>query len=206
MSFFKRNSFTYQSDSQLADALISNNANAIDYVFHKHYNALLRWNAQRAFRKQDVEVRDLSHDLFIHLSANNWKRLKTYDSEKQQFVTWFSIVSHHFFLDQYEKEKKRNAETIDSTNNFRISEKEDDRWQPCDDENNELMEIMKEIRELLDSFEPRREREILIALLFNDEDPKEVALKHHVTVDNLYNIKRRAQAKLIKEYMNLNNK
>lgn len=53
----------------------------------------------------------------------------------------------------------------------------------------------------LDELEPPRDREILTALLIHDEEPQEVADRFNVTVDNLYNIKRRALAKLIQKHL-----
>ena len=61
---------------------------------------------------------------------------------------------------------------------------------------------MMDIKHGLDQLEPPRDREILSSLLLRDEEPHEVAKRIGVTVDNLYNIKRRALARLIQKHLN----
>jgi DNA-directed RNA polymerase specialized sigma24 family protein len=60
---------------------------------------------------------------------------------------------------------------------------------------------MMDIMDGLKMLEPPRDREILEALLIHDEEPQEVADRFGVTVDNLYNIKRRALARLIQKHL-----
>ena len=61
--------------------------------------------------------------------------------------------------------------------------------------------IMMDIKKGVDELEPPRDREILTALILHDEEPQQVADRYGVTVDNLYNIKRRALAKLIQKHL-----
>ena len=65
----------------------------------------------------------------------------------------------------------------------------------------QMTHIMMDIQQGLAKLEPPRDREILTALILRDEEPQTVADRFHVTVDNLYNIKRRALAKLIQKHL-----
>ena len=64
-----------------------------------------------------------------------------------------------------------------------------------------MTHIMMDIQQGLAKLEPLRDREILTALILRDEEPQTVADRFHVTVDNLYNIKRRALAQLIQKHL-----
>ena len=61
--------------------------------------------------------------------------------------------------------------------------------------------IMMDIKQGISKLQPQRDREILTALLLRDEEPHDVANQFGVTVDNLYNIKRRAIARLIQKHL-----
>ena len=65
----------------------------------------------------------------------------------------------------------------------------------------QMSQIMMDIQKGFDELEPPRDREILTALILHDEEPQDVAKRFGITVDNLYNIKRRALAKLIKKHL-----
>ena len=62
-------------------------------------------------------------------------------------------------------------------------------------------EIMMDIKRALCNLTPPRDREIITALLIDDEPPNEVAHRYGITVDNLYNIKRRALSRLITKHL-----
>ena len=64
-----------------------------------------------------------------------------------------------------------------------------------------MTHIMMDIQQGLAQLEPPRDRAILTALLLRDEEPQAVADRFQVTVDNLYNIKRRALARLIQKHL-----
>ena len=68
--------------------------------------------------------------------------------------------------------------------------------------NDRIDTIMMDIKHGIDHLEPPRDRQIIEALIIRDEEPSKVANHFGVTVDNLYNIKRRALAKLIKKHLN----
>ena len=55
-----------------------------------------------------------------------------------------------------------------------------------------------DLRDALDGMDSQRDSNILRSLLIDDEEPVAVAARHGITVENLYNIKRRALARLIR--------
>ncbi len=88
---------------------------------------------------------------------------------------------------------------IDSSNQIPISNMND--HQTAFMSNGTIGTIMMDNKHAISKLKPPRDSEILEALLLRDEEPETVAKRHNVTVDNLYNIKRRAIARLIKQHL-----
>lgn len=169
-------------------ALLKGDEAAVHYVFYEQFVPLLRQNARHA--APTVSYDDLVQDLYLYISDNNWSRLRSYNSA-QPFVTWFSVVSYRFFKDY-------SRRMIESASPIPISTIEGYEMEIVADRRDE---IMMDIKRALCNLTPQRDREILTALLLNDEPPDEVAQRYGVTVDNLYNIKRRALSKLITKHL-----
>lgn len=179
------------SDADMVARLIENDEAMVSYVFYDHYSDLLRLNAMKATAGKNVELDDLIQELYLYMSDNEWEKLKRYDSS-QPFVAWFSVVSYRFF-------KNFSRSMIDSCNQVSIYSMKD--HQTLQSGNGILSSIMMDVRDAIARLWPPRDREILEALLLREEEPAEVARQFGVTVDNLYNIKRRALLKLIKNHL-----
>ena len=184
-------SLQHLTDAELVERLLDNNEEAIRFVFYDHFNSLLRYNAQKAAGNKQVEFNDLIQELFIYISKDNWEKLRKYNPQ-MPFANWFSVVSYRFFKD------------------FTFSMIDSSQTVPIDhiDDHSELLKgdemrtsIMMDIKNAIKKAEPPRDRQILEALLLNEEDPADVARNFNVTIDNLYNIKRRAIAKLIQRHL-----
>ena len=182
--------YRYSTDRQFVADLLANDGKALECLLYDRYRSLLRFNAMKA--APNVPVDDLVQELYLYLSADNWARLKKYDPELP-FDRWFSVVSYRFFKDF-------SLRMIDSRRQIPITHIEDQRLFNAG--TTQMNQIMMDIKKGFDELEPPRDREILTALILHDEEPQEVANRFNVTVDNLYNIKRRALAKLIKKHLN----
>lgn len=181
--------YRYSTDRQFVADLLANDGKALECLLYDRYRSLLRFNALKA--APNVPVDDLVQELYIYLSADNWARLKKYDPELP-FDRWFSVVSYRFFKDF-------SLRMIDSRHQIPITNIEDQ--QLLNAGTSQMNQIMMDIKKGFDELEPPRDREILTALILRDEEPQEVANRFNVTVDNLYNIKRRALAKLIQKHL-----
>ena len=182
--------YRYSTDRQFVADLLANDGKALECLLYDRYRSLLRFNAMKA--APNVPVDDLVQELYLYLSTDNWARLKKYDPELP-FDRWFSVVSYRFFKDF-------SLRMIDSRRQIPITKIEDQRL--LNTGTTQMNQIMMDIKKGFDELEPPRDREILTALILHDEEPQEVANRFNVTVDNLYNIKRRALAKLIKKHLN----
>ena len=185
------NYFIYKDDAQLVAELLAGNEGALHYVFYDHFKPLLKMNAYKAAGTKLVTYDDLVQELYLYLSSNNWEKLRKYNPERP-FVNWFSVVSYRFFKDF-------SRSMIDSSDQIPISNMNDHQTAfMC---NGTIGTIMMDIKQAISKLKPPRDSQILEALLLRDEEPEIVAKRHNVTVDNLYNIKRRAIAKLIKQHL-----
>ncbi len=180
--------YNYQSDARLVADLLANNEQAVQYLLYEQYNPLLKHNAQKAAGGKPVEYDDLVQELYLYLSANNWDKLRRYDA-RQPFVNWFSVVSYRFFKDF-------SRSMIDSGQQMPISSMNDQPESSPDDAMTMTGTILMDIRAALAKLWPPRDRQVLEALLLHDETPEDVASRYNISVDNLYNIKRRTLAKL----------
>lgn len=179
----------YSTDRQFVADLLANDGKALECLLYDRYRPLLRFNAMKA--APNVPVDDLVQELYLYLSVDNWARLKKYDPELP-FEHWFSVVSYRFFKDF-------SLRMIDSRRQIPITKIEDQRLLNAG--TTQMNHMMMDIKKGFDELEPPRDREILTALILHDEEPQVVANRFNVTVDNLYNIKRRALAKLIKKHL-----
>ena len=179
------------SDSELVRRLLANDEKAIHYVFYSHYNSLLKYNANKTAAHKKIEFEDLIQELYLYISKNNWEKLRKYDSN-MPFANWFSVVSYRFFKDF-------TASMIDSSQKVPIDNMDDKTF--FIQRNNVADMIMTDITNAISDIRPPRDAEILKALLIDEEEPLLVASRFGVTVANLYNIKRRALAKLIQKHL-----
>lgn len=182
--------FEYTDDRQLVTALLSNDEGAIRCVFHDRYRSLLRFNAMKA--APQVPFDDLVQDLYLYLSADNWARLRRYDAARFPFASWFSVVSYRFF-----KDSARGM--IDSAPRVPIDNVREHGLALSSA--SVVDTLLMDLKNILRRFKPPRDREVLEAFLLRDEAPETIADRFGVTVDNLYNIKRRALERLRKDYL-----
>ena len=167
------------SDAEIQEGLLGNDARMIRYVFYEHFHTMLRFNAQKAAGNKSVDLNDLIQEL------------RKYSSEFP-FPNWFSVVSYRFFKDYTQS-------MIDSSQNLPIVEMNDHNISIAGTTRIETMMI--DIKAAISKLTPPRDKEVVEAFLIHEEEPSEIAKRLNVSVDNLYNIKRRALAKLIKNHL-----
>lgn len=205
--------YRYTSDKQFVTDLLAGNGKALECLLYDRYRSLLRFNALKA--APNVPVDDLVQELYLYISADNWARLKKYDPELP-FDRWLSVVSYRFFKDfslrmidsrrqipitNIERSMKLRGEGVYSLSRSKRTSDEIEDQQLLNAGTTQMTHMMMDIKKGFDELEPPRDREILTALILRDEEPQVVADRFNVTVDNLYNIKRRALAKLIQKHL-----
>ncbi len=181
--------YRYISDQQFVADLLADDEKALECLLYDRFRRLLRFNAMKA--APNVPLDDLVQEFYLYLHADGWARLRRYDPDLP-FDRWLSVVSYRFFKDF-------SLQMIDSRRQIPITNLEDQELLNAG--TTQMTHIMMDIQQGLAQLEPPRDRAILTALLLRDEEPQAVADRFQVTVDNLYNIKRRALARLIQKHL-----
>ncbi len=181
------------SDAHLVDMLLANNEKAILYFFYEKFYSVFEYHVYKIF-PYEQSVQELVHEFFIYLQQDNWRRLRSFNSDRAQLNTWVSVVSFRFFLN-FKKSK------IDSNGLITICEQWDDRIlqykQACAEQ------VRMDVRKAIESLKNKTEREVARWLLLEEADVQEVAKAHNLSVDYTYTVKSRAVAqlrKILKDY------
>ncbi|MBR1793198.1 MAG: sigma-70 family RNA polymerase sigma factor [Bacteroidales bacterium] len=184
-----------KDDAQLVAALLQGDEAAVRYVFYDRYDLLLRHNAVKACRGCCIDFEDLRHELYLYLSIGNWARLRRYDS-RQPFESWLSVVSYRCFRDYARRSCNLLLEPLPDGPDDGVSAQD----------YSSLPESVTiagiDIRLAINAVDNDRDRHILSSLLIDDLPPAIVAASLGISIDNLYNAKRRALARLIRQSLN----
>lgn len=181
------------SDTHLVERLLANDEKAVLYFFYEKFYSTFEYHVYRIF-PYEVDVQALVHEFFLYLVADDWRRLRSFNSEKAQLNTWVSVVSFRFFMNF----KKRK---IDSNGLVAIYEQWDDKImqykQECHDQ------VRMDVRKAVERLKNDTERDVARKLLLDGVEIQEVAKTHQLSVDYAYTVKSRAMAhlrKMLKDY------
>ena len=183
MSIWSRHMIDYASlsDRALVDAVTGGNQDAIVYMFYTKYSATFQYHIYQLF-KGGVDVADMVDEFFLFLLEDNWRRLRTFDSDKASLSTWISTVSFRFFKD-YKRSK------IDLNGVVTIS----DKWETFRGDWLESTEggLMMDIKKAIAGIQSERDRQIASRLFIQDKEYEAVAKEFSLTVDYVYTVKNR---------------
>lgn len=174
------------SDSELVEQLLENRENVILYFFYEKYYSIFEYHVYRIF-SYEVRVQELVHEFFLYLYENNWKHLRSYNSNLSKLNTWISVVSFRFFLN-YKKTK------IDYNNIISIYEQWDDKIMQYKQECQE--QIKMDVTQAINSLKNKMEQKVVSRLLLDGAEIQEVAAECNLSVDYVYTVKSRAVAHL----------
>ena len=177
------------NDRQIIDALIARD-NAITQEFLFEQCRPLFISVIRRVFDYEVDYDEFVNELYIYLMENDAARLRQFEGRSSLFL-WLRTTATHFFV------KKRN-QLIDNTSHeplYEQSEDAEDISEPMEHSSNHTATM--DIERLLAAMPNKRYESVLRRLLLNEAEPEQVAYEMNITVDNLYNIKRRAMLQLM---------
>jgi RNA polymerase sigma factor (sigma-70 family) len=172
------------SDTHLIELLIHQNELVTRHFFYQKCSPMFSYIIKNIFHYQ-AQRNELVNELYIYLSANNWEKVKQFNYESK-FTTWLSVVATRYFIkkrnDLIEYEyRKAPIEEVDNFYNTNIVA-------PLV-RNYDLFNAIQKLRNPRDRF-------VIMALEIEEKTVQEVANELNVTVDNLYNIRKRAKKHL----------
>jgi RNA polymerase sigma factor (sigma-70 family) len=174
------------TDIELRDRLIRGDEKITEEFFFKTCRPLFISILRRIFN-YTVDYDECINELYIHLMEDDARRLKQFAGRSSIFQ-WIKIVATRFFIN------KRNV-VIDTNSSNPLLDRVV-MFQGASSEAKDDARI--DVETLLASMSNRRYAEVLQRLVIEDADPEVVAEEMGVNIDNLYNIKKRAIAALMR--------
>lgn len=170
------------TDQEIVQALIGRDPRVTAQFFFKDCRPLMLSIIRRVFDRQIVDYDEIISELYIHLMENDAYRLRQFKFESTLYQ-WLKTTAIRFCL-----KLKTEGKVIDSQ-------------EPLDNGNRhtgsaESSQAKIDVDALLRQMRNLRYAKAIRMLMIDDMTPDEVAKELSVTVDNLYNIKRRAMAAL----------
>lgn len=174
----------YIEDLHIASALINKDETVTEDFFFKKSRPLFLSIISHVF-SYEVDYDEFVNEFYVHLMENDAYRLKQFRGESSIYQ-WMKVVAIRYFI------AKRNT-LIDSTSKEPLVDMrpEGGNMKEADD-----FERKMEVGYLLGQMQNERYRQVIELLILNEMEPKAVAHKLNVSVDNLYNIKKRALEQL----------
>ena len=173
------------ADCEIIEALIRRDNQVTQDFLFKQCRPLLSSIIRRVFN-YDVDYDECVNELYIYLMAHDGEKLRQFEG-RSSLYTWLKVTATRFFI------KKRHL-MIDNTSHeplYQYVDDDDANEQPHEASSSMSMAAM-DIERLLASMPNKRYADVIRQLVLEEQEPEQVANEMKITVDNLYNIKRRA--------------
>ena len=171
------------TEQEIIQGLIARDDKVTSYFFFTRCQPLFYGIISDIFdHKADYD--ELVNELYAHLMANDARRLRQFKYESSLYQ-WLKTTAIRFCL-----RLKIGGTVIDVESQ-----------EPLDNKNRntdstESSQAKMDVEALLFQMRNQRYAKVIRMLIIDDMEPEKVAQELAVTVDNLYNIKRRAMAAL----------
>lgn len=172
------------TDQEIISSLIAHDARVTAQFFFKDCRPLFLSVIRRVFGAQKVDYDEIIGETYMLLMENDAKKLRSFKFESSLYQWLKTTAIRHCLL------LKGKAKVID-----------DESQEPLDDSRRERSwaessQAQMDMEALLGRMKNQRYALVIRLLMIEGRTPDEVARQLCVTVDNLYNIKRRAMKAL----------
>ncbi|MCM1152655.1 MAG: sigma-70 family RNA polymerase sigma factor [Muribaculum sp.] len=170
------------ADQEIIQGLIERDNHITHQFFYVKCRPLLTAIMRLVF-SYPVEYDEMVSELYDYLMGNDGLRLRQFQF-RSTIYQWMKVVATRFFI-------HRRDSLIENISNEPLYERH---------ENDELVDTAQsvarkiDVARMLSMMKNKRYADVIRHLILQDEEPEKYAESIGVTVDNLYNIKRRAIA------------
>lgn len=171
------------TDKQIVDGILNNDKRLIEYFFCRKCSKLLSYILANVF-EGNIDERELVSELFLYIAKDDWYKIRQFDF-RSKLTTWLSVVAIRYF-------QKKREELIEKPSTDHLINKPKGKVHSPESKINRRMDI----RTSLDKMSNERYRMVIEKLDLCEIAPEQLAKEMNITVDNLYNIHRRALIKL----------
>lgn len=170
------------TDREIIQGLIDRDNCVTARFFYKDCRPLLTAIMHIVFGR-NADYDEMVSELYDYLMEDDCRKLRQFQY-RSSLYQWLKVVATRFFIRQRDT-------VVETGTNAPAYEKAGDESQ-CDTAGNVTMRI--DVANMLDLMENRRYADVVRHLVLMDEEPEQYASQAGISVDNLYNLKRRAMA------------
>lgn len=172
------------TDRQLIDLLIARDERVTQQFFYKDCRPLFMSIIHNIFQDK-ADYDELISELYLHLMENDACRLKQFEG-RSSIYQWLKTTAIRYFLEKRDNmiEKESEEYLLEQIAHTSIIEAEP-QWT-----------AQMDVHHLLSLMQNRRYAYVIQRLVLEEIPPQHLAEELDITVDNLYNIKKRAMAAL----------
>jgi RNA polymerase sigma factor (sigma-70 family) len=171
------------SDKQIIEALIARDEQVTKQFFFESCRPLFVSIINHVFSYK-VDYDEFVNEFYLHLMEDDARRLRMFEG-RSSIYSWIKIVAIRYFI-----AKRQRVIDMDGGKSPILQNSDDN------DAANKTSAAM-DVESLLSHMPSKRYALVIRRLILQEAEPKKVAEELGVTVDNLYNIKKRALASLM---------
>ena len=169
-------------DHELVDGILNNDKPLIEYFFQKKCSGLITYILMSVF-DGNIDKHELVSEFFLFMVHNDWQVFRKFQY-RSRLMTYLTVVATRFF------QKKREM-LMEKSSPVALYDK---MWH--DHSDGVTIDRRVDIRAALQKMPNARYRKVVEMLDLQDVRPELLAEEMNITVDNLYNIHRRALVQL----------
>lgn len=174
--------YNHYTDRDIVNAILRNDKSLIEWFFQNKCSKIFSYILYSVFDDK-IDKRELVNELYLFMAQNDWQVFRNFQF-RSSLMTYITVIAVRFF-------QKKRLKLIDSISTKELNDK-------LKQEFNMISSIEQRIdlNSALNKMPNGRYRQVIEKLDLKDVQPKILAKEMNITVDNLYNIHRRALVQL----------
>ena len=177
------------TDKEIVQRLIDRDERLTDEFFFRRCRPLFLSVIRFVF-SYPVDFDEFVNELYLYLMKDDAAKLRSFEG-RSSLYQWLKVVAIRYFMDKRDR-------MIDERSHGPLYEGEKEPQETSAPRR----EAESDFRSVLSQMSNRRYAEVLRHLIAEDMQPQKLASMMGITVDNLYNIKKRAIASFTEEIAN----
>lgn len=174
------------TDQEIVNALIERDGRVTQEFFFGKCEPLFRSIIRSVFSYR-IDYDEFVSEFYIYLMEDDARRLRQFQG-RSTIYSWLKIVAIRYFVAKRDQLiEKESEEPLIGKGQLRLS-----------GDYESATDAQMDVARLFSLMPNRRYVYVIRRLVLEEADPQDVAEEMDVTVDNLYNIKKRAMAELTK--------
>lgn len=172
------------TDNEIIEALIRRDNKVTEDFFFRQSRPLFTSIIRHVF-DYEVDYDECINELYLYLLENDGEKLRQFEG-RSSLYTWLKVTAIRFFI------KKRNQMIENASHESLYQQSGDKKEESSLEESTSTSMAAMDVERLLSAMPNKRYAQVIRLLILEEHEPEQVAKTMIITVNNLYNIKRRA--------------